>query len=85
MTVFYEDARKVIVSEGSDYYIPLDCDNNLVGDVCEVEVSEYVDVFFGRLFNRDHIPRNAIILGMILFVVRMSTFLALKFFTYSGK
>lgn len=85
MSVFYKDTRQVIVSEGSDYYIPLGCRDDLDGGECQVDVYTYVDVFFGGLFSRDNIRRNAIILAMILFVVRMSTFLALRFFTYSGK
>ena len=86
MTVFYKDTRQVIVTEGSDYYLPLDCLNNLDEDgICQVDVSVYVDAFFGGLFQRDHIPRNLIILGGILLVVRMCTFLSLRFLTYSGK
>ena len=86
MSVFHNDTRNVIVGEGSDYYLPLDCPNNMSTDgVCVVDVSTYVDTFFGGLFSRDNIPRNAIILGMILLFVRLSTFLALRFLTYSGK
>mmetsp|Transcript_13283 Transcript_13283/g.25371 ORF Transcript_13283/g.25371 Transcript_13283/m.25371 type:complete len:746 (-) Transcript_13283:283-2520(-) len=85
MSVFNNDTRKVIVSEGSDYYIPLGCDITYPNSDCEVEVHTYVDEFFGGLFHKDNIPRDAIILGCILFAVRMSTFLALRFFTYSGK
>lgn len=85
MTVFYNDTRKVIVSEGSDYYSELDCDVNLVNGECEVDVSTYVDSFFGGLYSRDHIQTNAIVLGMILLGVRALTFVALKYFTYSSK
>lgn len=85
MSVFYNDNRQVIVSKGSDYYYDLNCNSTPENDDCQVTVSEYVKVFFGGQFSRDHIARNAIILGGILLVVRISTFVALKKLTYSGK
>ena len=85
MSMFSNDSRMVIVGNGSDYYLPLDCDNHLVNGTCEVDVPTYVDAFFGGLFTADHIPRNLIVLGGILIFVRLSTFLALRFLTYSGK
>jgi len=85
MSVFHTDNRMTIISEGSPYYDDLDCVNNFIDGVCQVEVNEYVDVFFGGLFSRDHIRRNTIILGCILTAVRGLTFLALKSCTYSGK
>lgn len=85
MSLFSTDSRIVRVGNGSDYYSSLDCDNHLVNGTCEVDLPTYVDAFFGGLFSPDHIPRNLIILGGILVVVRASTFLALRFLTFSGK
>ena len=85
MSVFSKDSRTVIVGSGSDYYAALDCDNHLVNGNCEVDLPTYVDAFFGGLFSQDHIPRNLIVLGGILVVVRASTFVALRSLTYSGK
>jgi hypothetical protein len=85
MSVFYNDNRQVIVSKGSDYYGDLNCNPTPDNGECQVTVSEYVTVFFGGQFSRDHITRNAIILGGILLMVRISTFVALKKLTYSGK
>ena len=85
MSVFHTDDRMTIISEGSTYYDDLDCANNLVDGVCQVQVNEYVDIFFGGMYSRDHIRRNAIILGFILAAVRALTFLALRCLTYSGK
>ncbi|KAL9185143.1 LOW QUALITY PROTEIN: hypothetical protein ACHAXT_002920 [Thalassiosira profunda] len=85
MSVFYNDTRTVIVSEGSDYYYDLDCPDNLVDGNCEVQASIFVDAFFGGLFQRDHLMRNALILGGILAVVRLCTFIALRYLTYTGK
>jgi len=86
MSVFHSDTRKVTVGIGSQYYYdPLfNCDDNLVVE-CEVDVSVYVDAFFGGRFSRDHFITNAVVLGGILLVVRLSTFLALTYLTYSGK
>lgn len=85
MSLFYNDTRSVIVSEGSDYYDDLDCEENLVDGHCEVFVSNYVNEFFGGRFSRSNIPINCVILGGILLVVRASTFFALGFLTYTGK
>jgi len=85
MSIFHGDIRKVKLSIGSDYYEYLDCINRMDdGGYCEVDVSEYVDAFFGGLFQRDHFITNAVVLGGILFVVRLATFLALTFLTYSN-
>jgi hypothetical protein len=85
MSMFRNDNRFVIVGAGSDYYVPLDCDSNLFDGVCQVSVSTYLNAFFGGLFHESHLLRNACILGGILAVVRMLTFVALRFLTYSGK
>ena len=85
MSVFYNDTRTVIVSEGSDYYYDLDCPDNLVDGNCEVQASIFVDAFFGGLFQRDHLMQDALILGGILAVVRLCTFIALRYLTYTGK
>ena len=85
MSFFRSDKRFVIVGEGSDYYLPLGCNSNSFDGVCQVSVSNYVDAFFGGLFNESHLLRNACILGGILAVVRILTFVALRFLTYSGK
>ena len=85
MCLFHDDVRQVIIQPGSDYWNDLNCDNISVAGKCQVNASDYVSVFFGGLFSRDHIPRNAIILGGILLVVRVGTFVALSKLTYSGK
>eukprot|EP01082_Thalassiosira_pseudonana_P014895 g13469.t1 g13469 contig8:742113-747102(+) len=86
MSIFHNDTRQVIVSEGSDYYYDLNCTaiSAEFGD-CQVDASEYVTAFFGGKFSRNHIMRNALILGGILFAVRAATFVALSKLTYSGK
>jgi len=87
MSMFRNDDRMVIVERGSDYYSSpfFDCVNISVDGVCQVSVSVYVDAFFGGLYKPEHLARNAIILGGILLVVRLLTFVALKYLSYSGK
>jgi len=89
MSVFHADTvRNVIVGDGSDYYpeLCIDIPGNVDDDgTCEVNVSTYVDAFFGGHYQRDNIMRNAIILGCILALVRFLTFVALHYLTYSGK
>jgi hypothetical protein len=83
--MFLVDNRFVIVGEGSDYYLSLGCDTILVDGICQVSVSTYVNAFFGGLFHESHLVRNAFILGGILVLVRILTFVALRFLTYFGK
>lgn len=87
MSVFWNDNREVIVGLGSDYWSYLDCDKIAAAGqgVCKVDVSVYVNAFFGGEFHRDHIPRNLIILSGILLAVRAGTFVALNKLQYSGK
>jgi ABC-type multidrug transport system ATPase subunit len=87
MSMYRNDDRMVIVEKGSDYYSNpfFDCVDISVDGVCQVSVSTYAHAFFGGLYKSEHLARNAIILGAILLVVRLSTFVALKYLTYSGK
>lgn len=85
MSVFHADNRNVIVGSGSDYWFELGCPENQVNGICQVTVATYVNAFFGGMYSRDNIWRNAIILGCILALVRFCTFIALRFLTYSGK
>ena len=84
-SVFYNDDRHVIVGSGSDYWSYLNCTSIEVDNECDVTVSQYVDAFYGGHFKKEHVLRNALILGAILFIVRASTFVALKKLTYTGK
>ena len=85
-SIFYNDDRQVIVESGSDLWTPLNCTSIAeVDGQCDVSVSKYIDAFYGGHFSRDNVMRNAIILGVILIVVRASTFVALKKLSYTGK
>ena len=85
-SIFFNDERQVIVERGSDFWDSLNCTSIAeVDGQCDVTVSEYVDAFYGGHFSRDNVMRNAIILGVILVVVRASTFVALKKLSYTGK
>eukprot|EP00956_Cyclotella_meneghiniana_P034468 scaffold105270_cov79-Cyclotella_meneghiniana.AAC.1 len=85
-SIFFNDERQVIVERGSDFWDSLNCTSIAeVDGRCDVTVSEYVDAFYGGHFSRDNVMRNAIILGVILIVVRASTFVALRKLSYTGK
>ena len=76
--------RFVDVTTGSDYYDEL-CVGAEAGSSCQVTVASYVNAFFGGLYTENNIPRNIIILGVILLLVRALTFVALRSLTYSSK
>lgn len=77
--------RFVDVATGSDYYDELCVGADAEESPCQVTVASYVNAFFGGLYTEEHIPRNIIILGAILFLVRALTFVALRSLTYSSK
>ena len=52
---------------------------NCTADPCQGTFREYLDFFFGNDFTDDHVERNAAILGGILLLVRVLTWLALEF------
>ena len=85
MVVFSRDKNRfVTVANGSDYYDEL-CVGLGSSGPCQVTVATYVNAFFGGLYKEENIPRNIIILGAILFLVRALTFVALRRLTYSSK
>lgn len=50
---------------------------------CKGYQSDYIAYFFGGDFSSDHIGRNAIILGVLLVVVRLGTWIALRYIRFS--
>lgn len=73
MVVFSRDKNRfVTVANGSDYYDELCVGLGSLGP-CQVTVATYVNAFFGGLYKEENIPRNIIILGAILFLVRTNS------------
>lgn len=80
MSVYYKNQRPVLATVGSDFYEYLIQQGQCIAGStnCEGTAYEYVDVFFDGNFNADHTLRNAIILGFVLVLTRVLTWLALK-------
>jgi hypothetical protein len=79
--LFQDDERVVYADDGTEFYEFLNC----TGDkVCEGTVEQYIDSFFGGEFSGNNtIRNNSIILGFILVVTRVLTFLCLKYIRFS--
>jgi hypothetical protein len=85
MAVFYQNDKKVLANPGSDFF------NSLVeeGECTEASTEcigtmyQFVTVFFDGLFSHDHNMRNALILGGILCLARVLTWLALKYIRFA--
>ena len=68
----------VVAEPNDEFYQYLNC----TASPCEGTFKEYLDFFFGEDFTKDHLVRNAGILGGILFFVRVMTWLALEFIRF---
>lgn len=82
--MYSEDNRTVTADNGTDFYNYLDCGAVNATGVCEGTVEEFMDSFFGGLFQKDHTVRNFIILGAYLIVARVVTFVALNYLNFSS-
>lgn len=84
--LYHNDTRIVFADSGSEFYVDIDCaGRNLTeGAVCEGSVHEYMVSFFGGKFSHDHGARNLLILGGILALARVITFLALHYINFSA-
>lgn len=81
VSLFYNLTTPVIATEGSNFYRELGCMDDTP---CVGTVWEYVDSFFGGRFQRSHLYYDIIILGVILTLSRVVTFLALKHFNFTA-
>eukprot|EP00522_Entomoneis_paludosa_P007380 CAMPEP_0172455684 /NCGR_PEP_ID=MMETSP1065-20121228/12192_1 /TAXON_ID=265537 /ORGANISM="Amphiprora paludosa, Strain CCMP125" /LENGTH=1539 /DNA_ID=CAMNT_0013208153 /DNA_START=180 /DNA_END=4799 /DNA_ORIENTATION=- len=81
VSLYRDDESVVIADEGSDFWDDLGCTPQMTS-VCSGSVNEYIRVFFGGDFGEDHIARNTIILGFILVITRLLTWLALKYIRF---
>ena len=84
--IFHRDTRVVEANVGSEFYDFLvdagDCETN-TNDTCVGTAGQYVHVFFGGEFTESHLQRNAAILGVILILTRLFTWLALKYIRFA--
>lgn len=83
MAIYSEDNRTVFADQGSEFYDYLNCTEELEMETCEGTIYQYIDNFYGGEFSRDNIARNGIVLGFVLTLVRVLTWLALKYIRVS--
>jgi len=86
ISLFQHDNRTVFASEGSEYYMYLDCNSvtNTAQNPCGGTVLQYIDFFFGGKFSAAHIPTNAWVLGVILVIARLCTYFALRYLKFTA-
>jgi hypothetical protein len=85
-TLFANDSRLVAANVDSDFYMYLvDNDVCAMGETkCYGTIREYVDVFFGFNYSHENKTRNACILGFILLLARVLTWVALKYIRFAS-
>jgi hypothetical protein len=80
MSIYDRNNRPVAATEGSDFYDYLinrgKCNRGSTD--CTGTAAEYVEVFFDGNFSSVHTVRNAIVLGCVLALTRLLTWVALK-------
>jgi hypothetical protein len=82
-SLFNDDDRTVVADEGTEFYdfLQITCAEE---ECTEGTVDQYIDVFFGGEFSGSSVIRNnTIILGFILVVTRVLTFVCLKYIRFS--
>ena len=83
MSLFANDQRIVFANPGSEFYDFLDC-NPADDSQCFGSIEQFVESFFGGKFKREHVKTNAIVLGGILVLARLSTYFALKYLKFTA-
>jgi hypothetical protein len=85
MAVFYENEGKVAANFESEFYFFLVEQGKCTSGrkQCTGSMYEYVLVFFDGFFSHEHQTRNAIILGAILCLARVLTWVALKYIRFA--
>jgi hypothetical protein len=86
MALFSKDLRRVVANVDSSFYMFLVDDGQCImgqEERCDGTISEFVDVFFGFEYSVRH-KRNAVILGFILFLARILTWVALKYIRFAS-
>jgi hypothetical protein len=82
MAVFNDNYRTVVANNGSEFYEFLNCTDTQT-TICNGTMSQYVEEFFGGEFSHNHLLRDALILGGILVVTRVATWIALKYIRFA--
>lgn len=82
MSLFSNDTRPVVANVDSDFFMFLNCTQGQTE--CIGTISQYVDVFFGFEYTEMNKSRNAGILGFVLVLARVLTWVALKYIRFSS-
>eukprot|EP00934_Nitzschia_sp_Nitz4_P005895 Nitzschia sp. Nitz4//scaffold51_size120721//34259//39017//NITZ4_003720-RA/size120721-snap-gene-0.33-mRNA-1//-1//CDS//3329553841//5885//frame0 len=83
MAEYADDERIVMAVDNSEFYDYLGCGEYNIPN-CNGTVEQYVDVFFGGRFNKNHQRQNITVLAFILVAARVLTFYALGKFHFSN-
>jgi hypothetical protein len=81
-SLYKNDNSAVFADTGSAFYDWLDCTADMMVP-CNGTVDDFVNFFFGGNFNVDHSKRNAFILGAVLIIARVVTYLSLKYIRFN--
>jgi hypothetical protein len=81
MSVFAYNDTPVLATTGSTFYESLGC-SETTDEECTGPLYDFVQVFFGGKFQRDHIWYDALACGMYLIAARVVTYYGLKYFNY---
>lgn len=83
VTLFHDDQRTVLASDNSQFFDDLGCALDQM-DPCQGTVEDFVISFFGGKFRRANLLADIWILAAYLVVARLTTFFALKYFSYTS-
>jgi hypothetical protein len=84
ITAFTGDERQVLANPGSPFFNYLMCNSDNPDKECYGTIDDYVFVFFGGEFQRDHLWYDIMACAIFLVLARCLTFVALKYFNYTG-
>ncbi len=84
IAAFTDDERRVLANPGSPFYNYLMCNSDNPDEECYGTIDDYISVFFGGKFQRDHLWYNIMACALFLVLARCLTFVALKYFNYTG-
>ena len=88
-SLYNGDTRLVIADRGSEFFDFLSsigipgCEESVLDGSCRGTIEQFIEVFFGFDFTVEHSRRNALILGGIVILARVMTYVALKYIRFS--
>ena len=84
VALFWDETKTVIADPSGAFNLRLIQDGQCVeGSRCSGTVRQFIQFFFDNNFVPEHTLRNALILGFVLVLTRVSTYMALKYIRFS--